>query len=107
MNGLGDVLDEFERNADFELLGVDGVSGSGVGDEFERDERGELREDVGRRRNSLVHDRVENRHQAVHRKRLWAEKLSSGSPRAFIFQSEEEEDEDEDGEGRKGRRGRE
>ena len=47
MDGFGDVLNKFERDADFELLGVDGVSGARVGDEFERDERRQLRQDVG------------------------------------------------------------
>ena len=39
VDGFGNVLDEFERNADFELLGVDGVAGAGIGDEFERHQR--------------------------------------------------------------------
>ena len=38
MDGLGNVLNEFERNANFELLCIDGVARSGVGDHFERDE---------------------------------------------------------------------
>ena len=86
MNGFGNVLNEFERDADFELLGVDGVSGAGVGDEFERHERGELREDVGRRRNALVDDRVENGHQSVDGECLWAEKLRRSRPRSLLFE---------------------
>lgn len=86
MDGFGDVLNKFERDADFELLGVDGVSGARVGDEFERDERRQLRQDVGRWRNTLVDDRVENRHQSINGEGFRAEKLSSRRSWTFVFQ---------------------
>jgi len=70
MDGFGNVLDEFERDADFELLGVDGITRACIGDEFERHQRGQLRENVGGRRDTLVHDRVKDGHQSVNGKRL-------------------------------------
>ena len=87
VNGLGNVLDKFEIDADFKLFGVDGIPGAGVGDEFERNERRKLREDVGRRRNALIHDRVKDGHQSIDRKRLGTQQLSGRSTRTFLFQS--------------------
>ena len=85
MDGFGNALDEFERDAGFELFGVDGVCRAGVGDQFERDERGELREDVGRGRNAFVDDRVKDRHETIDGKRFGTKQLGSRRPRTFVF----------------------
>ena len=85
MDGFGNALDEFERDAGFKLFGVDGVCRPGVGDQFERDERGELREDVGRGRNALVDDRVKDRHETIDGKRFGTKQLGCRRPRTFVF----------------------